>query len=186
MKIWSWYGAGNGFTALLPVRDEDIFSDVFTADGTPKTWTARPQVKPGIERNKKKQKPLGDLSSLMGASIIMNEKAYSALRTFLEPFGQFLPLDMLDETGLAGGDQPLYFYNVTNVIAGVDIERSVTEDGQIIKPAFAPGAVPASAQVFKDPRLLKMNIFLNDAAHAELTRRIESASLQGSTFIAQD
>jgi hypothetical protein len=31
-----------------------------------------------------------------------------------------------------------------------------------------------------------MNIFLNDAAHAELTRRIESAGLQGSTFVAQD
>jgi hypothetical protein len=182
MKIWSWYGAGNGYTALLPVRNEDIFSGVFAADGTHKTWATRPQVKPGIERVKKKQKPLGDLSPLMGASVVMNEKAHGALKAFLEPFGQFLELDLVDETGLAGGDQPMYFYNVTNVIPCIDFEKSETEDGHVIKPAFVPGAVPASAQVFKDPLLRKTNIFLNDAAHAELQGLVNKTNLLGSTF----
>lgn len=118
--------------------------------------------------------------------MIMNEKAHSALKTFLAPFGQFLQLDMIDETGLAGGNQAMYFYNVTNVIASIDLDKSQTEDAQAIKPAFAPGSVPASAQVFKDPLLLKMNIVLNDAAHAKLKGLVEKSGLQGSTFIAQD
>ena len=52
----------------------------------------------------------------------------------------------------------------------------------MIKPAFVPGAVPASAQVFKDPLLRKTNIFLNDAAHAELQSLVNKTNLLGSTF----
>lgn len=184
MKIWSWYGARNGFTALLPVRDEDIFGDVFTADGAPKTWASRPQVKPGVERAKKKQHPLGDLSSLMGASVVMNARAHAALKAFLAPFGQFLELDMIDETGIGGGDQELYFYNVTNLIPCIDFDRSETEGRKVIKPAFMPGAVPESPQVFKDPLRKKMDIYLNDPAHAELVRLMDAAGLQGSSFVA--
>jgi hypothetical protein len=44
--------------------------------------------------------------------------------------------------------------------------------------------VPGSAQVFKNPLLLKRNIFLNDAAHAELKGLIEKAGLKGSSFRA--
>jgi len=186
MKIWKWHGAGNGFTSLLPVRDEDVFSGLFTADGTPKTWPGRPQVKPGIEQNKKKQQPFADLSYLMGASVVMNEKAHGALKSFLQPFGQFLKLDLVDETGLAGGDQPLYFYNVTNVIPCIDFDRSQTDGKKVIKPAFKQDAIPRTAQVFKDPLRKKMDIYLNDAAHTELCRLIEGAGLKGSTFMAQD
>jgi len=184
MQIWSWYGARDGFTALLPVRDEDIFGDVFAADGTPKIWASRPQVKPGIERLKKKQHPLGDLSSLMGASVVMNAKAHAALKDFLAPFGQFLELDMIDETSIGGGDQRLYFYNVTNLIPCIDFDRSETEGRKVIKPAFVTGSVPADPQVFKDPLRKKMDIYLNDAAHAELVRLIGAAGLQGSSFVA--
>jgi len=184
MKIWSWYGAGDGYAAMLPVRKEDIFNGTFSADGTPKQWATRPQVKPGIERDKKKQKPVGDLSPLMGASILMNAKAHAALKDFLEQFGQFLELDLVDETGLAGGDQPMFFYNVTNVIAAVDFEKSKKDVGGIAVPAFTRDAVPASAQVFKDPLLLKSNIFLNDVAHTELKGLIEKAGLKGSSFRA--
>jgi len=184
MKIWSWYGAGDGFAAMLPVRKEDIFNGTFSADGTPKAWATRPQVKPGIERDPKKQKPVGDLSPLIGASVVMNEKAHAALKDFLEQFGEFLELDLIDETGLAGGNQPLFFYNVTNVIAAVDPEKSKKDEGGIAVPKFARGSVPTSAQVFKDPLLLKRNIFLNDAAHIELTGLLEKAGLKGSSFRA--
>lgn len=184
MKIWSWYGAGDGFAAMLPVHKEDIFNGTFAADGTPKTWATRPQVKPGIERDPKKQKPVGDLSPLIGASVVMNEKAHAALKDFLEQFGEFLELDLVDETGLAGGNQPLFFYNVTNVIAAVDAAKSKKDEGGIAVPKFARDSVPKSAQVFKDPLLLKRNIFLNDAAHAELTGLIGKAGLKGSSFRA--
>ena len=183
MKIWSWYGAGEGFAAMLPVRKEDIFNGTFSADGSLKLWATRPQVKPGIERDKKKQKPVADLSPLMGASIVMNAKAHTALKEFLEQFGQFLELDLIDETGLAGGDQPLFFYNVTNVIAAVDFAKSKKDEGGIAVPKFARDAVPKSAQVFKDPLLLKSNIFLNDAAHTELRGIFEKAALKGSSFV---
>lgn len=182
MQIWNWNGAANGFTTLLPVRDEDILAGVFTADGTHKTWDIRPQVMPGIERVKKKQHPLGDLSFVMGASVVLNRKAYEVLKSFLEPFGQFLELDMVDETGLGGGDQRLYFYNVTNIVQCIDFNRSETEGKKVIKPAFMPGSVPANAQVFKDPLRKKMNIYLNEAAHAELSRLLIGAGLRGSTL----
>ena len=183
MQVSNWNGAANGFTTLLPVRDEDILTGVFTADGTPKAWTSRPQDMPGIERIKKKQHPLGDLSFVMGASVVLNQKAHAALKGFLEPFGQFLELDMVDETGVGGGDQRLYFYNVTNVIPCIDFDRSETEGKKVIKPAFVPGAVPDSVQVFKDPLRKKMDIYLNEAAYAELSGLIASAGLKGSTFM---
>lgn len=115
-QIWSWYGAGDGYATMLPVRNEDIFNGTFTADGSPKTWTTRP------------------------------------------------------------------FYNVTNVIAAVDVEKSKKDEAGIAVPKFARDAVPKSAQVFKDPLLLKKNIFLNDAAHAELKALLEKAALKGSSF----
>ena len=167
------------------MRDEDILTGVFSADGTPKAWTSRPQVMPGIERAKKKQHPLGDLSFVMGASVVLNEKAHAALKGFLEPFGQFLELDMVDESGIGGGDQRLYFYNVTNVIQCIDFDRSETEGKKVIKPAFVQGSIPVSAQVFKDPLRKKMDIYLNEAAYAELTSLIGKTGLRGSTFIAQ-
>jgi hypothetical protein len=182
MQIWNWFGANNAFTTLLAVRKEDLLGGVFTADGALKTWSSRPQVKPGIEKDVKKQLPLGDLSFLMGASVVLNGKAYEALKEFLEPFGQFLELDMVDETGIGGGDQRLYFYNVTNVIPCIDFDRSETEGKKVIKPAFVAGALPTGAQVFKDPFRKKMDIYLTDAAHAELTAQIAHAGLRGSTF----
>lgn len=185
MKIWSWSGASNGHAALLPVHEEDYFNDVFMADGRAKTWSRRPRVKPGIERNKKKQLPAGDLSVIVGASVILNVKAHAALKAFLGQFGQFLELDLVDETGLAGGDQPLFFYNVTSLISCIDLGRSQKDEAGIVVPAFTLDAVPTSAQIFKDPLRAKLDIFLNDAAHAELKALIDQAGLTGSTFRAE-
>lgn len=184
MQVWKWNGASNDFMTLLPVRDEDLLAGVFVADGSPKAWSERPQVKPGIEKLKKNQRPLGDLSFVMGGSIVLNEKAYAALKEILEPFGQFLKLDLIDETGIAGGNQPLYFYNVTNVIKCIDFDRSQTEGKKVIKPTFASDAVPAGVQVFKDPLRKKVDIYLNESAHAQLTARVNKEGLLGSTFSA--
>ncbi len=186
MKIWSWSGASNGYTALLPVHEEDYFNDVFMADGRAKTWPKRPQVKPGIERNKRKQLPAGDLSVIVGASVILNAKAHAALKAFLAPFGQFLDLDLVDETGLAGGNQPLYFFNVTSIIPCIDLDKSQKDEAGIVVPAFNLDAIPTGAQVFKDPLRAKLDIFLNGAAHAELKALIDRAGLRGSAFLAEN
>jgi hypothetical protein len=184
MQVWKWNAASNGFTTLLPLRDEDLLAGVFTADGSPKAWRERPQVEPGIEKVKKDQRPLGDLSFVMGGSVVLNKKAHAALKDFLEPFGQFLELDLIDETGIGGGTQGLYFYNVTNIIECIDFDQSQTEGKKVIKPVFVPGSVPASVQVFKDPLRKKMDIYLNESAHAQLTALIDKTGLLGSTFAA--
>ena len=43
-------------------------------------------------------------------------------------------------------------------------------------------AIPKAAQVFKEPLMSQSNIFLNDAARAEVESRIAKAGLRGSSF----
>ncbi len=182
MPIWKWNGANDAFTTLQPMRDEDLISGTFMADGTPKTWITPPQVKPGIERQSANQRPLGDISFVMGGSVVLNDKAYAALGAFLLPFGQFLDLDLVGKVCLGGGNQPLHFYNVTRVVRCIDFERSETEGSKVLRPVFRHDAVPTEAQVFKDPLRKKIDVYVNDAAHGELSRLMVAAGVSGSTF----
>jgi hypothetical protein len=183
MQIWKWNGANDSYTTLLPLNDEDLLSGVFIADGTPKSWSIRPRVKPTMEKSKKDQLPLGDLSFIMGASVVLNDKAYAALGNFLRPFGEFLDLDLVDEAGLADGDQTLHFFNVTRVIPCIDFERSETEGKKVLRPAFLADAVPDEAAIFKDPLRKKVDIYLNAAAHDELSQLMAESGLRGSTLL---
>jgi len=182
MNVWKWNAANNAYTTLLPVNDEDLLMGLFSADGSVKTWPSRPRVKPALEKHAKRQLPLGDLSFIMGGSIVMNTRAHVALGGFLESFGQFLDMELVDPTGFAGGSQPLYFYNVTNLVNCIDVEHSHTEGSKILQPAFLPAAIPPNAQVFKDPLRRKADIYLNQAGHDRLTSLMESAQLRGSTL----
>jgi hypothetical protein len=182
MQLWRWNGANDSFTTLLPVSDADLLGGVFTADGTAKAWAAPPKVKPALEKDPKKQRPLGDISFVMGASVVLNDKAYTALGDLLRPFGEFLDMELVDATGLAGGDQRLHFYNVTRMISCIDATRSEMDGKKVIKPVFRPEAVPDEAAVFKDPLRRKVDIYLNAAAHGALVRRMEEAGLRGSTL----
>lgn len=182
MNVWKWNAANDAYTTLLPVNDEDWLTGLFSADGSAKTWSSRPRVKPALEKHAKRQLPLGDLSFIMGGSIVMNAKAHGALGDFLESFGQCLDMELVDPTGFAGGNQPLYFYNVTHLIDCIDIEHSHTEGGKVVEPVFLPAAVPSNAQIFKDPLRKKTDIYLTQAARDCLTALMESASLRGSTL----
>ncbi len=182
MQIWRWNGANDSYTTLLPMHDADLLSGVFTADGSSKTWQVRPQVKPALEKDREKQLPLGDISFLMGASVVLNDRAYAVLGDFLEPFGEFLALDLVDDTGLAGGNQTLHFYNVTRMIPCIDFERSETEGKKVLQPAFLADVVPSEPTIFKDPLRRKIDIYVNAAAHEALALLIEDAGLRGSTF----
>lgn len=182
MQIWRWDGASNSYATLLPAHNADLLGGVFAADGTPKTWAVRPQVVPALERIAKKQLPLGDISFIMGGSVVLNGRAYAALGTFLQPFGEFLELELVDETGMGGGDQILYFYNVTRMIPCIDFAHSDTEGKKVLRPAFMPGVVPRESVIFKDPWRKKIDIYLNPAAHDELARLMTDAGLRGSTF----
>lgn len=182
MQIWRWNGANDSCTTLLPVNDADLLSGVFTADGSPKTWAIRPQVRPAMERDPKKQLPLGNISFIMGGSVVLDDKAHAALGDLLRPFGDFLELELVDATGLADGRQKLHFYNVTRQIACIDVTRSDMEGNKVIQPAFLPDTVPDEAVIFKDPLRKKVDIYLNAAAHDALMRTMAEAHLQGSTL----
>jgi len=182
MQIWRWIGANDSYTTLLPMNDAELLNGVFTADGSSKTWSAQPRVKPAIEKSSKKQLPLGDISFIMGASIVLNERAHAALGNFLGAFGEFLALDLIDETGLTGGNQRLHFYNVTRLIPCIDFDRSETEGKKVLSPAFLSGVVPGEPTIFKDPWRKKIDIYLNTAARDALSLLIEDAGLRGSTF----
>ena len=182
MKIWRWNAANDSYATLLPVDDADLLSGVFTADGSPKRWHTRPRVKPALEKDIRKQLPMGDISFIMGASAVLNDRAHAVLGDFLQPFGEFLELDLIDETGLAGGDQTLHFYNVTRVIPCIDFEHSETDGKKVLRPAFLSGAIPHESTIFKDPLRAKMDIYLNSAAHDALSQLMAGAGLRGSTL----
>jgi len=183
MHVWTWHGANDAYTTLHPLQDDDLLNGTFTTDGSPKAWAHRPKVKPALERSAKQQRPLGDISFLMGGSVVLNGKAYQALGDFLRPFGQFLDLDLVDESGLGGGHQVLHLFNVTKVVPCIDFGRSDTEGKKVLRPAFDPSAVPSGVQVFKDPLRKKMDIYLTAAAHAALTQLISGAALTGSSLV---
>ena len=55
---------------------------------------------------------------------------------FLESFGEFVTLDLIDETDFGGGNQTLNFYNETRVISCIDLEGSEIVRERVLHPAF--------------------------------------------------
>ena len=104
-----------------------------------------------MEKNRKKQLPLGDISFIMGASMVLNGKAHAALGAFLQPFGEFLELDLVDEASTDGGDQLLHFYNVTRLIPCIDFDRSET-DGKAWPDCHNRGGVVQRRQSSSAPK----------------------------------
>jgi len=175
MTVWELKNDGiNQFAVLVFANDVEVHSGLFDLDGQPKHWSVRPGVEPFTDK-KGKAKPLADISYLDPGSIVLNPKAYAALKDVLLPFGQLLELDCKGET--------YYFYNVTNLIACIDPEASEKKWNSIIKEAFRPEAVPASPQIFKDPHTVNRCIYLNAAGRDLLEREISVARLTGARFV---
>ncbi len=176
MTIWKFKaGYSNDFNAFTLPDNSDLKHATFIADGTSKNWPVPPKIQPGIEKKKKDQKPLGDINYIAPGSVVLNEKAYAVLKSFLSPFGQFLEMDALGETH--------YFYNVTNVIACIDFDSSETEDGKVMKEVFLPDATPKDAQVFKEPHKKRTEIYLSEAAKDILEKLIADAGLTGAQIM---
>lgn len=184
--MWRFLGFSNEFTIFYVLDDEDIFSRTFDMDGSSKVWSTRPRLAPIREKNKKKQRPLGDISCVQPGSVIFSLRAYLALRSFLEPFGQFLEVECLNEGELLGDNsirsQIWYLYNVTNIIACIDYEKSEKIGSGVSKPAFFSDAVPKDVQVFKDPLRVRTEIYLSGPAKAKLEELIVEADLTGAVF----
>ncbi len=175
MTVWKLESGGtNEFAMLVSPALDDLDSDQLITNGKPKHWDIAPQVEPFFDKKKKKQKPVADLSHLAPGSIVLNAKAYAALSELMQQFGELLALD--------GKGVDFYFYNVTNLIDCIDVEKSEKRGSAIIKEAFLPESVPLSAQIFKDPRRARSDIYVNDAAKTLLEDIFTAASLTGARF----
>ncbi|NJO12161.1 MAG: hypothetical protein HC872_00335 [Gammaproteobacteria bacterium] len=157
--IWQLTNGGiEEFSILVFANEDEVFAGMFEMDGKPKHWSVRPRVEPFVDKRKKQQKPLADISYVTHGTIVLNGKAYAALGEFLSRFGQLLELDCNGEV--------YYFYNVTNLIDAIDVDCSGLEGKSVVKEAFRQDAIPSTAQIFKDPRTAHHAIYVNQAAKA--------------------
>jgi hypothetical protein len=172
MDLWEMRcGNLNDFASLIHVDAADVWQEIFDADGSEKNWPKRPAVQPFVDKRRKKQKPLADISFLTHGTILLNERAYSVLVDFLQPFGQLLEVDC--SAGLR------YYYNVTRLRNIIDFERSEKLGTAITRAVFKPQAFPVGAEIFKDPLTATTRIYLSDAAKIILEQRIGQANLSG-------
>lgn len=184
MNIWKFNSAVNGYTAFLQMTGQTDDGDIFLTDGTPVNWPSRPKIHPHLEKNKKKQMPLADLSYISPGTILLNRKAYDALNSFLSPFGQLLEVECMNDGGLLGDkvSEIYYFYNVTNIIACIDFEKSEKIGHKIIKEAFFADRIPTDVQIFRDPVRLRTQIYLTESAKEQFAKLIADAGLVGGKF----
>ena len=186
--IWKFSGINDHYTCFLTMDDIDESSDeedMLLTDGKPKSWPARPKLVPLLEKRKKNQKPLADINYVTPGSVVLNQKAYNALKAFLQPFGEFLEVDCFN-TKLDGdftSSEPHYFYNVTNIISCIDYENSGKMGGGVSEPVFFPDAIPKDVQVFKDPHWVRTDILLSDSAKERLGKLIADAHLSGADIV---
>jgi hypothetical protein len=168
-------GSVNDYAPLVFASEEDVESGMFDTAGAPLAWAKRPQLEVFVESGKKKPKPLADVSALTPGALAMNDRAKAVLEPFLTRFGQFLAMDCAGHTR--------WFYNVTNLIACIDPERSTRRpSGSISKEAFFEHAVPVDASVFKDPLTAAASIYVNAAGKEALERLLAKAGITGLAF----
>jgi hypothetical protein len=186
MNIWKFNSVNNDYTPFIYARDEDMAARLFLTDGTPKNWHVRPKCRPYVEKQKKKkQLPLADLSYISPGTILLNHKAYTALKDFLAPFGQLLEVECMNEGGLLGDklSELYYFYNVTNIISCIDYENSEKSFNSIDKESYFPDRIPSDVQIYRDPQRLRVQIYLSELAKEQFATLIAENKLTGGEFV---
>jgi hypothetical protein len=178
MRLWEITNDLINQVSMLVVTDADRlnldFWDQFSDDGSPMHWDSRPKLRPFVDKKRKTQKPRADISPFRPGSLALNGKARDALGDFLSQFGQLLEIDVLGEVE--------YYFNVTNVVAIVDLDQSeVVPGGFVKKPTFNEARIPSQATLFKDAAVLS-SIYANDAAKSELERRVAESGITGMGF----
>ena len=177
MTIWEFRNASQNDVAMLVyASDVELDAGVFDAKGEPLDWASRPHAAVFVEPGKKKAKPRVDISALRPGALVLNGKAKSALEEFLSQFGQLLELDV--------GGEVEWFYNVTNLVDCIDVEKSDKRpSGAISKEAFFEDKVPSGAALFKDPKTARTKIYANELAKQRLEELLSGAGLTGATFV---
>ena len=162
----------NSFAPLVAVDRADSRAGMFATKGAVQDWKHRPAVAFFVEPKKKTQKPRANVIYMKHGALVLDAKAKLALGAFLSKFGQLLELHL--------GGETLWFYNVTNMVACVDVEKSERDEtGMITAEAFDEAKVPRDAAVFKDPVMAPIRIYVNGAGRTEIERIVSDAGLTG-------
>jgi len=175
MTVWELrYAAVDEYAMVVPLSHDDSLSGRFDVDGKSKNWKDRPLVGFADSSRRKKKRPPADVSAMVPGVLVLSERAKEVLGPFLSGFGQLLELDC------GGSGEIRYFYNVTNVLACVDVEHSEKDDfGHVRMEKFDESKVPQEPAVFKDPSTIDVRIYANDAGKALLDRAVALAKLTG-------
>lgn len=178
MTIWEITNDLINKVSMLVVTENDRanahFWDQFGGDGSPIHWEDPPKLQPFVEGKRSKPRPRADISPFMSGSLVLNTRAHDALGEFLGRFGQLLEIDVVGEVE--------YYYNITNVIDCIDLDRSEVLPGGFVKtPAFKDSSIPAQAAVFKDTAH-RSSIYVNDDAKSELEKRVAKSGITGMSF----
>lgn len=174
--IWELRNADINKVAILLSPHDDLTADqLFSCNGQAKVWDQVPTIVVDYGRMRKKKLPRADISHLWLGSIVLNQRAYAALHPLLSPFGQLLELDCEGSTE--------YFYNVTNVLDAIDVEKSEKKYEVVIdKEVFLPGFDGDTPLIFKAPQTVRGRLYANQAARTQLEQVIARENLTGLKF----
>ncbi|WP_338849793.1 hypothetical protein V8J88_12100 [Massilia sp. W12] len=161
----------NSFAPLVPSPGQNLLNVKLFFDGKPLQWPILPKVQKYYDKKRKIQKDRADIGIFIPGSITLTNKAYIALSDFLKQFGELVQLEC--ENGEA------WLYNVTNLIACVDFEKS-EKSGNIIRiENFYEDNIPNTPAIFKDVHTVRTRIYLNVEAKMILEKLQMEHSLTG-------
>lgn len=179
MPVWEVSNHLVNEVAMLVATDEDAgnyeFWEQFEGNGLPLHWDERPKLEVFMAgKAGNGPKPRADISPITAEGLAISARARDVLGDFLSRFGQFLELDVEGNVE--------YYYNVTNMIRCVDVERSLKRpSGTIKKPVFIDEAIPSTTSLFTDPSMWG-SIYVNDTAKAELESLVDEGGISGMSF----
>ncbi len=158
---------------LVAGDKQDVRDRIFITDGRAKDWSYRPAVELAQTAAKKKaQRERANVMWLVGGSFVLDAKARAAIGGFLSRFGQLLELHH--------GGETLYFFNCTNMIDCLDESRTKRGAGNLlVMEAIDESKVPSEPAVFKDPKTVRMRIYVNDAAKEVIEQWTSDAGITG-------
>lgn len=173
MRVWELRaGDVDDYAMIVPVI-EDV--DKFDVNGGRLDWMSPPVIEYADSRSRgKKKRPVADVATPGAGALVLSQRAVDVLGEFLGRFGQLL----LVQT--AGGAEFRYFYNVTNLVKCVDVERSEKDAiGSIAMEVFYDLNVPREPAVFKDPMTASTRLYTNESGRELLEKLATDAGLTG-------
>ncbi|MEO5687252.1 MAG: hypothetical protein ABIR54_07815 [Burkholderiaceae bacterium] len=164
---------------LVLTDEQDLRARIFITDGRVKDLAYRPGVELAHTAAKKRQRERANVMWLAGGSFVMDAKARAAFGGFLSRFGELVELHH--------GGETLYLFNCTNVIDCLDESRTErAEGGLLVIEAIDESKVPSEPAVFKDPKTVRMRIYVNDAAKQVIEEWMSEAGITGLEIVQID